>query len=1049
MKMKLFFIITCVSLMYLNLNMKLVNNKHEVLYDAPNAIPFSQLVDPEKSPANCDNRRGLNVVINQGEVAYLDESTNIDHLTIFGELHCDPKRAGDITELKVKSIHVHGVFQCGTNLSPYKKKLIISMKHDPIDVRSNDSYRGIMVMNGGKLNLNGDTKNSGWLKLNQTTYPGDQHIVVDNGSVLNQIQRKDGFHSLTNTLKWSVGDEIAIAPTGFNYLEAENFKITGFDANNPNKIYLNRPIQFQHWGEKEYFHPDNKKTIVLDERAEVANLTRSILIRADETNAPIDESNTPAGQLGGHMMVMFGGQAFINSIELYKMGQAGIMARYPFHWHYVGNAPGQYIKNSSIHHSYQRCVTVHRTHQTLVENNVCYNFKGHGYFFEDGNEIQNQMIKNLAILAKAPTSTKLLLASDNILQSESQGRFPSVSSFWISNPNNIIRHNIAAGSVGTGFWMSFENEVKNGAGVVVATPLDTATAEFNYNTAHSNKVGITWDGAATGNLTNNPNNPNDRIIQSAHYSPPQIPIFIGLKAYKNLLSGIYFRGDSAIYKNTLVADNGWSFWVAYNQIIRDSTFIGATANTNPNNEYFFYNNATIGRFRKPGIVLYDGPFEVHNSSFLNYDTQPKTIYYNTQPYNVTTAPFTSTGGTNKFINLASQLTFTPEPMYRAVLENPTRVHDRQYLANAIIRDLDGSLTGVGHSSVLVAKRSLGITPESGCSDAAPNLMNFKVCPSSYTEGSQTFMRWGWGPWGTPFIVKRSDGALNYPKEEWNGIQGSPNNLFATANSSNYSYEILPSFQYENDKGFWSKTAMDANSEILNPIQPVIKITAYGKNCKLHDGAQQVASLAMLKNQTTTSYYSSDEEFYVKLVPKNWWEFITQNPLTQATAMTTMHTRHGISCDVGYLPKKVKGKIERVLKTVNTTEVSGWACNFTHQTPIKVKLYAYGPILPISNSPAKAARRTINGYTFIREITSNLSSPATQAFHCGRMANPSYNFNFSISNLELDKFNSHTFYVQGVSNTGGQNIYLEDSGRFSVKHKFQFDPLEMIKTKNQL
>ena len=51
------------------------------------------------------------------------------------------------------------------------------------------------------------------------------------------------------------------------------------------------------------------------------------------------------------------------------MGQATRIARYPLHWHLAGDVSGSgsYLRNNSIHESYQRCVTLHGTWGALVE----------------------------------------------------------------------------------------------------------------------------------------------------------------------------------------------------------------------------------------------------------------------------------------------------------------------------------------------------------------------------------------------------------------------------------------------------------------------------------------------------------------------------------------------------------------------------------------------------------------------------------------------------------------------------------------------------------
>ena len=92
---------------------------------------------------------------------------------------------------------------------------------------------------------------------------------------------------------------------------------------------------------------------------------------------------------------------YVVGVELNRMGQHMELARYPIHWHLVGDGrKGQYIRNASIHDTYNRCVTVHGTNDVRVENNVTYNIVGHCFFLEDGIEHGNQFVHNLAIQIK-------------------------------------------------------------------------------------------------------------------------------------------------------------------------------------------------------------------------------------------------------------------------------------------------------------------------------------------------------------------------------------------------------------------------------------------------------------------------------------------------------------------------------------------------------------------------------------------------------------------------------------------------------------------------
>ena len=132
-----------------------------------------------------------------------------------------------------------------------------------------------------------------------------------------------------------------------------------------------------------------KITFDVDERGEVGMLTRNIKLQA---SADAEQSF-----YGGHVMAMAASKMFVEGVEFNRMGQNLTLARYPIHWHLVGDAQGQYIKNSAIHDTYSRCVTVHGTNYLRVENNVTYNNVGHCFFLEDGVEHGNQFVHNLGI----------------------------------------------------------------------------------------------------------------------------------------------------------------------------------------------------------------------------------------------------------------------------------------------------------------------------------------------------------------------------------------------------------------------------------------------------------------------------------------------------------------------------------------------------------------------------------------------------------------------------------------------------------------------------
>lgn len=57
----------------------------------------------------------------------------------------------------------------------------------------------------------------------------------------------------------------------------------------------------------------------------------------------------------------------LSHVELERVGQAFRLGRYPIHFHMHGDGFGSWVKGCSIHHSFQRAVTIHGTHRVLLQ----------------------------------------------------------------------------------------------------------------------------------------------------------------------------------------------------------------------------------------------------------------------------------------------------------------------------------------------------------------------------------------------------------------------------------------------------------------------------------------------------------------------------------------------------------------------------------------------------------------------------------------------------------------------------------------------------------
>src|SRR5215470_3851240 len=330
-------------------------------------------------------------------------------------------------ELTTEWIMVHGELEIGTEAKPHTRKATITLTDNvknedismpPATVASDRVDRGIILM-GGTLNLHGDRKHT-WTKLANTANAGSTSIQVLDAS------------------GWRIGDEIVLASTDFDPRQAERRTISAIKGN---AITLTAKLDYMHFG---------KITFDVDERGEVGLLTRNVVLQASA-----DAAEPPF--YGGHVMAMGASRMFVEGVEFQRMGQNLTLARYPIHWHLVGDAKGQYIRNASIHDTYNRCVTVHGTNFLRVENNVTYNTVGHCFFLEDGAEHGNQFVRNLAIQVKCHTS-KACVPTNLAANGENRGSnslnratyradsmsgkdtlLPSdntVTAYWITNPDN-------------------------------------------------------------------------------------------------------------------------------------------------------------------------------------------------------------------------------------------------------------------------------------------------------------------------------------------------------------------------------------------------------------------------------------------------------------------------------------------------------------------------------------------------------------------------------------------------------------------------------------
>ena len=266
-----------------------------------------------------------------------------------------------------------------------------------------------IVCCGGRMEFHGRPMAQTWLKIRQTADAGSGQVYVDEWAG-----------------GWKQGDQVIVTGTrrqrdgrgvGGDFLsgvQTEERRIVGLsprDFTGGYSIRLDRPLAFSHFAEGDF-------------RAEVANLTRNVVV----------ESADPDG-VRGHTMYHRGSAGSISYAEFRHLGKEGEKGRYSIHFHMVGETMrGSSVVGASVWDSKNRWITIHATDALVVRDVVGYKSVGHGFFLENGTEINNILDHNLAavVLPGRP-------------QEEQEVPFDlnRGAGFWWANSQNSFTRNVA------------------------------------------------------------------------------------------------------------------------------------------------------------------------------------------------------------------------------------------------------------------------------------------------------------------------------------------------------------------------------------------------------------------------------------------------------------------------------------------------------------------------------------------------------------------------------------------------------------------------------
>lgn len=488
---------------------------------------------------------GDDVTIARGQRVVLDvDPQRLGKLVVDGELI-----AGDRDlRLEAGSITVRGRFAIASPERRFAHRARIVLD-------ASGPHRGILsATQGGRIDLFGRRIRT-WTHLAHTAEAGSQTI------------------DLADETRWNAGDRIALAPSGFDAREAEEATIAAVSGAH---VTLRARLRFSHYG---------AITDGVDERAEVGLLSHDIVIESD--------LKATQRRTGAQVVALEGGSLRVAGVDFAHLGRAATLGAYPIHFHLARDASGSYVEDSSIEHSFNRCLAIHGTSGVRASRNVAFDTVGHCYFLEDGIETANVLDDDLAILVRAPDPKRAVLDTDL-----------RPAAFWIANPANVLTGDVAAGTDGVGFWYDLPLHPGGPSRDAHVFPRRVALGTFANDVAHTNE----HDGLFVDNLRNPPG-----VSEAPNYTPAQRAEFAAFTAYKNRRHGAWLRGTNLRVANARLADNAIGVTFAGDaDVLEAALVVGESANASGPPK------PAEPAFPIRGFEFYDGTVGVRDTRFVNF-----------------------------------------------------------------------------------------------------------------------------------------------------------------------------------------------------------------------------------------------------------------------------------------------------------------------------------------------------------------------------------------------------------------------------------------------
>ncbi|CAF0756351.1 unnamed protein product [Brachionus calyciflorus] len=638
------------------------------------------------------------VVIDKSQTVYFDSETPIlkGIIILGGNLIFDDSQ--DV-HLRAEYIIIagNGRLQIGTEQKPFEHKAKITMFGSVRSIELPIFGSKVIALREGTIDMHGRPVGVTWTHLGETANSGATQIT------------------LKEPVEWESGSEIVIASTGdhLSQGQSEVRRITAVSVDKKT-LTLDTALAYTHLSVVRTIGSDGDIRQI-EIRAEVGLLTRNVVFQGsnDESWSSLKSAQAcPDGFNPGEFAVQtcflgrygaeigtdeFGATIMVHgdsnkqklretvfvklsNVELFHVGQAFRLGRYPIHFHLNYNMPSSYVRECSIHESFNRAVNIHGTNYVTVEKNFIYNILGGAYFLEDGVEIGNIFQYNLAILIK--TSSSLL--NEDV----------TPAAFWVTNPNNTYLHNSVAGSSHFGYWYRILDRPDGASYRPDYCPKKIPLGKFFNNTVHGvGRFGLWifpgYHPSVTGACSDN----NPSVAKFEHFT-----------TYSNDKGAEWVMANNLQFRNFISFDHA-SASIEAKQIIFNEDIHSRYSPTfyNETNGPLISDSIVVGNSDSSkttsitpyGVVIaWDRGLLVKNVSFYNFpDGSSQAI----KPTEIAgRCPFGCGGWTTKFTGLSFK-----NVMHRTL---------HRWNWDFIGQDLDGSLSGVVNGYVVSSNNFTSSNP---------------------------------------------------------------------------------------------------------------------------------------------------------------------------------------------------------------------------------------------------------------------------------------------------------------------------------------------------